>query len=112
MHGDVVAAARVLYEQPEGRRGLAMRGLLRQATWADRHRRISGRIHPLWGDGSLMSAALNRCPGPEPALSDAVYCTCLSMVLEALVVWRGDKGPNERRRRKCRWALSDRVPGV
>ena len=41
-------------------------------------------MHPLWGDGSLMAAALRRPVVPEPDLSDADYLRALLRVLEAL----------------------------
>jgi len=86
MHGDLVAAARVLFGMAEDRRAAAIAGMLRQAEWADAYRRKSGQVHPVWGDGSLMSVALNRRPGPEPALSDRGFCGCLAEVLDALIV--------------------------
>lgn len=85
MHGDVVAAARVLRSEiPETRPALLAR-LLRQTERADRFRKDTGRVHFLWGDGSLMTAALRRRPVPEPPLDDLDYCSCLAMVFEALV---------------------------
>jgi len=107
MHGDLVAAARVLFGLPAARRNAAIGQLLRQAGWADRHRRKTGKLHPIWGDGSLMSAALNRRPGPEPSLDDPVYCACMALVLDALVDWRSVNGPGRRPRRSKPW---DRVP--
>jgi len=91
MHGDVVAAARALYVQPVNRRNAVMQRLLQEATWADRYRAMAGRMHPLWGDGSLMAAALNRHPAPEPGLADSDYCGCLAQVLEALMKWRSEQ---------------------
>ncbi len=88
MHGDVVAAARVLVAEPCARRHAVLGRLLQEAGWADAYRRDSGRVHPMWGDGSLMTAALLRRPGREPGLSDTDYCGCLAMVLETLVTVR------------------------
>ncbi|WP_267139209.1 DUF7742 family protein [Anianabacter salinae] len=84
MHGDVVAAARVLKGVPGSLRAALLVRLLRQTEAADRFRRAQGRLHPLWGDGSLMAAALARRPGPEPHLDDADYCDCLALVFTAL----------------------------
>lgn len=84
-HGDVVAAARVLYMRAEDERGALMERLLRQARRGDRYRRETGRVHPFWGDGSLMAAALSLSPPPEPALADEEYCACLAQVFEALI---------------------------
>ncbi|MDF0600932.1 hypothetical protein P1J78_09330 [Psychromarinibacter sp. C21-152] len=84
MHGDVVAAARVLVALPAGARAGRLDRLIRAAGWADRFRRRYRRAHPYWGDGSLMAVALTEDPPPEPRLSDPEYCKCLSMVLEAV----------------------------
>lgn len=85
LHGDVVAAARVLYVLPEALRLAELKRLIRKARWADAFRRQSGKVHPVWGDGSLMTAALAAVPPPEPPLDDADYCGCLAMVFEGLV---------------------------
>jgi diaminopimelate decarboxylase len=85
MHGDVVAAARVLYGEGESQRAITLERLLTQARRADRYRRETGRVHPFWGDGSLMSAALMRDPPGEPTMADEDYCACLAQVFEALI---------------------------
>ena len=59
--------------------------LICKARWADVFRRHCGRAHPVWGDGSLMTAALASAPPPEPRLDDADYCGCLALVFEGLV---------------------------
>jgi len=85
LHGDVVAVARVLYGQPLVERALVLKRLIRTADWADGFRRATGRMHPVWGDGSLMTVALAAKPPPEPRLDDVDYCGCMAMVFEALV---------------------------
>lgn len=84
-HGDVVAAARVLMGFAEADHGAVARRLIAEARWADSWRKRNGRAHPLWGDGSLMAAALLRRPGPEPSMNDARWLGCLAAVLEALI---------------------------
>ncbi len=98
MHGDMVAAARVLLGLPAPRRPAVLARMLQEARWADAYRIEVGALHPFWGDGSLMTAALNRRPGPEPRLSDRDYCGCLVAVLEALVA-RSDQLPRPVNRR-------------
>ena len=91
LHGDVVAAARVLYALPEALRVRELARLMQKAAWADAFRKQSGRVHPVWGDGSLMTAALAAAPPPEPQLNDPDYCGCLAMVFEGLVARLSDR---------------------
>ena len=84
LHCDAIAVARVLVgTRPERRKWVLMR-LFREADLANGHFKRRNRAHPFWGDGSLMSAALSRRPAPEPALSQAEYCRCLSAAYQAL----------------------------
>jgi len=85
LYGDVTAAARaMLAAEPVARRRLLLR-MLAEAEAADAHRRETGRVHPLWGTGSLMSAALAYPVAPEPCLDDRDYAGCMAQVFEALV---------------------------
>jgi len=88
LHGDVVAAGcALLMLAPEGREPCLER-MLERASAADRYRKRLGRVHPKWGNGSLMAVARSYPHRREPALDDAEYCACLAMVFEALVAWR------------------------
>ena len=88
-HGDVAAAACVLlHAPPEARAGLLAR-LLAEAETADAYRRELGRLHPLWGNGSLMGAAMGHPRAREPFLDEPDYAACMALVFEALVA-RGD----------------------
>ena len=84
LHGDVVSVARVLAGTRPDRRPWVLRRLFREADLAAGFVRRSGRAHPVWGDGSLMVAALKRRPRPEPSLEDGDYCRCLAMVFDVL----------------------------
>ena len=84
MHGDVVAAARVLYRLPCAARENALTHLIGMARKADSYRKRTGQSHAEWGDGSLMTAALAALPPPEPRLDDPDYCLCMAMVFGAL----------------------------
>ena len=89
LHGDVTAAARALLAAPPaGRAGLLAR-LLAEAEAADAYRLATGRAHPRWGTGSLMSAALARPVAREPFLDDPDYAACLIQVFAALVARAG-----------------------
>ncbi len=85
LHGDVSAAACVLYLIPELDRKAALRRMLAEADAADTYRVGSGNLHPLWGNGSLMSVALARPYAPEPFLDEPDYAACMALVFEALV---------------------------
>ena len=111
LHGDVVAAARAIYAMPGQDRREAVRRLLREASWADRHRADTGQAHPFWGDGSLMAAALAAPVPKEPPLSDNDYCSCLTTVLEEVVDWRR-ADPSAPKRRTRRSGRSDQAPAA
>ena len=85
LHGDVSNAARALLKVPEGQRRDLCARLIREAEAADAHVRRHGRLHPLWGNGSLMSAARKRVLADEPGFDDIAYCRCFEMVLRALM---------------------------
>jgi hypothetical protein len=88
-HGDAVAAASALRVRPPETWEGWLVGYLDRAHAADRFRKRTGRVHPRWGNGSLMSAILCDMPvWPEPRLSDPAYAEALVAVLEALIRWR------------------------
>lgn len=88
LHGDVTNAARALLCLPEAARQDFCRMLIRNAELADQHLARTGRAHVMWGNGSLMAAARMFPMKPEPTLDNDEYCSCLEMVLQALVRWR------------------------
>ena len=88
MHGDVVAAARVLLAQPRKMRETTCRRLIDEADAAHRYFKRFGHSHGLWGDGSLMSAAGQHPMRPEPGFGDQDYCQCFELVLSTLIDWR------------------------
>ena len=99
LHSDVVAAARALYPLETDARATALNSHFRRAAWADAFRKRTGRMHPVWGDGSLMAVALGQDTPPEPPLSDSVFCDCLAQVFEGLVAWRRDPSRQTRKTR-------------
>lgn len=84
MHTDAVAAARVLLCHPRDRRPWVLHRMLAEAVTASEWRRQTGRVHPQWGDGSLMSAALRRPAANEPSLDDPAWCRLMAYVYLAL----------------------------
>ncbi|WP_204114638.1 hypothetical protein [Shimia biformata] len=91
LHGDLVAAARYLLPLPDPVRRSACRRLIDHAHAAHHFTRRTGRCHPLWGDGSLISAAMRHGLAAEPSLRDSDYCACLEMVLHEIVRWRTER---------------------
>jgi hypothetical protein len=85
LHGDVSNAARALLAVAPSQRADLCRCLIGEAEAADGHMRRTGRLHPLWGNGSLMSAARRRVQADEPGFDDPEYCQCFEMMLRALV---------------------------
>lgn len=86
LHGDAISVARVLLGTRPDRRRWVLARLFREADLAHGRVRRKGSAHPVWGDGSLMTAALRRHPRAEPGLDNADYCRCLAMTFEALAI--------------------------
>ena len=88
LHGDVSNAARALLNVPQALRSDLCVKMIQEAEAADVFARREGRLHPFWGNGSLMSAARQRVLADEPTFDDAVYCACFEQVLRGLIDWR------------------------
>lgn len=86
--GDLDCAVAVVMAQPPATRAAVAARMLEQADLADRYRKKLGRAHPVYGTGSLMSAALCWPEGPRGRVYDASYCAALIVVLRALQAWR------------------------
>jgi len=89
LHGDVTAAARALFAVPPAARPGLLDRLFDEAEAADRHRMETGRAHPRFGTGSLMSAALGHPVTREPYLDDPGYAACMAAVFNVLAVRSG-----------------------
>lgn len=85
MHADVTAAARVLLATPQEQRAQLCKRMLREAHWADNFVKRTGRLHALWGNGTLRGAAYARRLAPEPALGALDYAQCFALVLEHVI---------------------------
>ena len=84
MHGDVSAAARVLFRLPPEERAEACADMIDVAKTADRFRSKIGRVHAKLGNGSLMAVARKRPMAAEPSFDNADYCRCFALVLHAI----------------------------
>ena len=97
MPGDLDCAVAVVMGQPPAARAEVAARLLYQADVADRFRKRLGRAHPVYGTGSLMSAALGWPDAPSGRVYDASYCAALIVVLTAVQDWRGRFGEHSGR---------------
>jgi len=85
LHGDVTSAARaLLLVKPEERRALCVQ-IFDQADLAEAYVQQHGRLHRLYGNGSLMAAARCFPLGDEPTFDNIDYCSCVMTVLEILM---------------------------
>ncbi|WP_171099741.1 hypothetical protein [Ruegeria sp. HKCCD7255] len=85
LHGDVSAAARALLAVPATDRERLCGRMIAEAEAADQHVAQTGRLHPVFGNGSLMAAARGRHLADEPGFDNLSYCACFEMVLRHLI---------------------------
>lgn len=80
-----MAAARVLLAVPAPQRQFVARAILAEAHLADVQRINTGRLHPQFGNGTVLSAALTR-PCAEPkSPGDIDYLRCIAAVLAVVL---------------------------
>lgn len=79
--GDISSAARALLLVPHRCRPAFCTILLMQAESADLYVRKIGRLHPAYGNGSLMAAARRLKLPDEPLFDDPEYCDCTAITL-------------------------------
>lgn len=84
LHGDVISVARAMLRVEAGERERLCIRIFRQAEQADiyvlRHR----KLHPKFGNGSLMAAARRLPLADEPTFDNTEYCQCVISVLTLL----------------------------
>jgi hypothetical protein len=96
-HGDVTCLARYLLTLPAAERRVAAGRLLDRVEAADLYRKRLGRLHPVWGNGSVMGAVLMSCRlPPEPAPGEPRYLSAMAEALAALLAhhvpkWDGSR---------------------
>lgn len=81
---DALNAAAAIAGHAPARRRWILRRMLAEAAAADRHRRGTGRCHPIWGDGSLMTAARRRKQRVGRSLADPAFRAALLDVIEGV----------------------------
>ena len=89
-HGDVSVVARAVRGMPSDEQQEFVRTLLVNAHAADRYCRKTGRVHPQWGNGSLMAAAHGAGvpTGHTPFMSDVSYLEAFAAVIHTILEWR------------------------
>ena len=85
MLDDLTVAARALLAVPEAERAALADKLVTHARRADRYRRIRGRVHPKWGGGSVMAAAMAEPRARVLDLDTGEGLRALSEILAALL---------------------------
>ena len=84
LHGDISSASRALLAVPVRERAPLARRMIHEAEVADRHVLSTGRLHPEWGNGTLMAVARRRPLAVEPDFDNAEYCRCFELMLRCL----------------------------
>ena len=82
---DLLLLARVLQLLPPEARPKAAEGILAEVDEAADHLRHQGRLHPRFGDGSLMARCHQLAPGPEPVVFDRDFLHCVVVACAALI---------------------------
>lgn len=83
---DVIVLARALWVRPLAQRGALAARYIARARCAGRYRRVHGRTHPRFGDGTLSAAVLLDADGPclqAPAAMSADFAACLIEATQA-----------------------------
>lgn len=82
---ELVLLARVLTRcRPEDRQGMAT-AILAEADRAEQHLRLTGSLHPGFGDGSLAGRCIRLSPPAEPLADDREFLECLSIAAQAVL---------------------------
>jgi len=85
---DISAAARVLLRVPPDRREQAARHLVERAVQADLHRLTTGRHHPRYGNGTLLSAALAHDMANPATGREVDFLAAMASVIEQILAIR------------------------
>lgn len=91
--GDIFALANALLTVPPARRQEICSRIIKEADWADKYRKRFHRLHPAWGNGSLMGR-VGMAEGSlraSPVFHTQEFCTCVVIVLQSLQDWRSFK---------------------
>lgn len=84
---DLLIAARAVAALAAPERPARLAQWLCEAHWADLYRKRLARVHPLWGNGSLMARALREA-GARGLRPDRAEIDTLAEVIAAVRDWR------------------------
>ncbi|WP_456299100.1 DUF7742 family protein [Marivita geojedonensis] len=84
IYNDVLAAVSVVAAVSAEQRAAVVARLLREADLAESHRLIHGAAHPVFGDGSLMAAALRYQRRGSASFQDREGLAAWRCVIDAL----------------------------
>jgi len=82
----------VLLHLPGEERAGAIRRFIAFAAAADRFRRSTGRLHRVWGDGTLCAAVAHQPRARARSFEDPDYARCWALVLDAVMRFRTGRG--------------------
>ena len=85
---DLEVAVRVLLAMPGPARHQMVIQLYQEASIAEQYRKTTAKLHPLYGNGTLMSAAQKYAMMPRKAFCDADYLRCMAILATELPVDR------------------------
>ncbi|WP_394177235.1 hypothetical protein [Yoonia maritima] len=85
---DLEVAVRVLLAVPVHARHQMVIQLYQEASIAEQYRKTTGKLHPLYGNGTLMSAAQKHAMMPRNAFCDPDYLRCMAILATELSVDR------------------------
>ncbi len=92
LHQDIVALACCLRALPATARKLAAGQIVAWTAHADCYRLLTGRVHPLYGNGTLQSFCQSLPKAQEGRLDDPDYADCLIRALKAVRAFRNGAG--------------------
>lgn len=88
---DIDAGVRVLLSVPSAHREKTANTLCERADLADRFRRCTDKPHPMYGSGTLMSAAAAFANSGKDRRDEDAFLECLRVLVAALSVNNRDQ---------------------
>ncbi len=82
---EVLLLARILTRSAPVDRPKLAAAIFAEADAAERHLHRTGRVHPTFGDGSLMSRCMILCAPSEPLADDRDFLDCLALAANSML---------------------------